>query len=143
MKGPIQSLEIVYFVHSTEDPARVEGALGEILGERYPAEIETMEGHHGNKIVRFTLHLTGEQAYRAFLSLLAATSGDVKKEILAEVESHIDEHSALFVRLDKQLLVAGKVALGAEDAVRIKVKPRVFLLKGGAPEFYRGFLGRA
>jgi RNA binding exosome subunit len=61
-------------------------------------------------------------------------------DVLSEIASHVDEHSALFLRFDKQGLVAGSLRLGSADAVRVKVKPRGFIPKGGADAFYAGLL---
>jgi RNA binding exosome subunit len=41
------------------------------------------------------------------------------------------------LRLDKQALVSGSFVLGYADPVRIRVKPRTYLAKGGAPAFFK------
>jgi len=35
----------------------------------------------------------------------------------------------------------GKLVLGQADSVRIRIKPRLFLVKGKIEEFYMGVLG--
>ena len=64
-----------------------------------------------------------------------------RKEVMADLPSYLDEHSSLFLRFDKQSLVKGRVALGSADVVRVKVKPRGFMMKGAATGFYRKLFG--
>jgi len=141
MKGPIQSVEVTYLVHATEDPRKMEQALSRLLGAETAPDLERLEGHFGNEILRARLHLVGDEAGRAFESLASRIPRGVKEEVLGDLHSHLDEHAALFLRFDKQSLVSGSVAMGSADAVRVKVKPRRFMMKGGAEGFFAGLLG--
>jgi RNA binding exosome subunit len=136
MKGPIQSLEVTYLVHATEDPERLERALSGLLQTSAKPELELLEGHFGNTITRVRVHLTGDEASEALMHVVRSMPVSLKKQILSDISSYLDEHNAFFLRLDKQRLVTGSAALGPGDAVRLKVKPRLFMVKGGAPEFY-------
>ena len=142
VKGVIQSLEVTYFVHATEDRVKIERAVARLLGQEPNPETEALEGHFGNQIARIRVHLTGEGAASGFSRLVGSLPAGVIDQLVAELGSHLDEHSALFVRLDKQSLVSGSVSLGTSDPVRVKVKPRIFMVKGGAADFYAGLLGR-
>ena len=141
LKGPIQSVEVAYLVHATEDPGKMEEALSRLLGSETVPDLERLEGHFGNEILRARLHLTGDEAGQAFESLVSGIPQGVMKEVLGDLPSHLDEHSALFLRFDKQSLVSGSVALGSADAVRVKVKPRGFMMKGGAEGFFADLIG--
>lgn len=141
MKGPIQSVEVTYLVHATEDQAKVGAAVTRLLGVDSKPEFERLEGHFGNEITKATIHLTGEDANRAFKNTVAAMPRTMRDGIVADIASFLDEHHALFLRLDKQLLVSGSVAMGSKDSVRMKVKPRIFLVRGGAPRFYSELMG--
>ncbi len=140
MKGPIQSVELSYLLHATEDPEKVRTAVAGLLSAVVHAETEEMEGHFGNKIARVRYHLTGSEAGTAVANLAALMPAPMKAEVSARLREMIDEHSALFLRLDKQRLVLGILEEGSLDPVRIKVKPRTFLLKGSAREFYARLL---
>jgi RNA binding exosome subunit len=140
LKGPIMALEVTYLVHATEDEGKVDAAVSMMLGRAAPPEREMLEGHFGNRIVKSMVHLTGEEAGAAFRNVLGILTVEARKEVTSNIRSFIDEHSALFLRLDKQRLVAGAGALGAGDAVRIKVKPRKFLMAKEAGEFYLGIM---
>jgi RNA binding exosome subunit len=141
LKGPIQSVEATCLVHATEDSGKLETAILELLGTQAKPDLERLEGHYGNEILRARLHLTGEEAEKAFETLVGRIPPSVRQELLADLPSHIDEHSALFLRFDKQSLVSGSVVMGSSDAVRVKVKPRAFMMRGGAPQFFEGLLG--
>ena len=143
MKGPIQSLEASYLVHATEDGDKLADAVAGLLGTEEVPVVDSLEGHFGNRILSARLHLNGEEAESAFRRLLGRMTPGTRKELLSEMNVFIDEHSALFLRLDKQALVSGSVVLGAGDSVRIKVKPRAFILKGRAAEFYARMVGDA
>jgi RNA binding exosome subunit len=141
LKGPIQSVEVTYLVHATEDKMKVEGAVGRLLGITIQPVVERLEGHFGNEILSVKLHLTGEEAAKAVKSVITSLPDDVRAELVANTSEYLDEHSAFFLRLDKQRLVSGILAIGAGDSVRLKLKPRLFLVKGGAPEFYAKLIG--
>lgn len=132
---------MTYLVHSTEDGERIGDAVARLLATPGSPEFERLDGHFGNEISRVRVHLLGEDAERALQRVFSAIPSEMRKAIESDLESYIDEHSALFLRFDKQDLVSGGVSLGSSDPVRLKVKPRLFIVKGTAPEFYRGLLG--
>jgi RNA binding exosome subunit len=141
LKGPVQSVEITYILHATEDSDRVSSAILRLLGTTNLPEVEHLEGHFGNAIVRARLHLVGSEAGEAFAKLVSTMPQTLREEIIEGLASFLDEHSALFLRLDKQRLISGSVELGSGDSVRIKVKPRIFLMEGGAARFYTELIG--
>jgi len=141
LKGPIQSVEVTYLVHATEDQKKVGEALDRVLAIKTQPVVEQLEGHFGNEILSVKLHLTGEEAARAFQGVVASLPKNLKADLIANIGSFLDEHSALFLRLDKQRLISGTLALRSGDSVRLKVKPRLFLLKGGAAEFFASLIG--
>ena len=141
VKGPIQSVEVTYLVHATEDSGKVGTAVAQLLGVASEPMVEQLEGHFGNTIAKVRFHLTGEEAARAFERVVQKMQPTVRQEIIDDVGAFLDEHSALFLRFDKQRLVAGSLTLASADPVRMKVKPRVFLVKGGAPHFYSQLIG--
>jgi len=142
MKGPIQSVEVSCLVHSTEDEGRLRRAMEGMLGLDASARSEELEGHHGNRIVRVSYSLTGDAASSAFSKLVSSLPLEARDELAGSLGATVDEHHALYLRLDKQALVSGRLALGGSESVRIRVKPRLFLMKEGTAEFYRDALGR-
>jgi RNA binding exosome subunit len=140
LKGPIQSVEVTYLLHATEDHEKVNLKVSELIMAEEGPEVEEMQGHFGNRISKVRFHLTGEGAARAFEAVVAKLSQGAKSRLVAELGEHVDEHAALFFRLDKQLLMSGNLELGSSDPVRVKVKPRGFMVKGDPRDFYLGLL---
>jgi len=140
MKSTIQSLEVSFLLHATEDGERVCAAVRGLIAPQALFKAEQMEGHFGNTIGKVGLHLDGEEATRAFGALVASMPGTLRRQFARDIDTLVDEHSSLYLRLDKQKLVNGTVDAGADDAVRFKVKPRAFLMHGHARDFFRGLL---
>ncbi len=141
MKGVVQSVEVTYFVHATEDGAKVANSVSALLGIDPPPVEEVMDGHFGNRITRVRYHITGEDAAKVFGRLATGLDPSARKEIGRALGDFMDEHSALYLRLDKQRIVAGRLVLSTTDSVRVKVKPRLFAIREGAYEFYRTAIG--
>ena len=140
MKSVIQSLEVSYLVHATEDEAKVRKGVEGVIGQAAQAETEALQGHFGNAIVSVKIRLTGDSADLAFESMVSKMGARLVREVAGAVESYIDEHSSMFLRFDKQALVGGALAPGHTDAVRVKIKPRAYLMRGAAPSFFRGLM---
>ena len=136
MKGAIQSLDVSYILHATEDADKVSVAVRTLVGEGATPELEEMEGHFGNSIRKVSLHLHGEEATEAFTRLTARMPESLRSSVAEDIDECVDEHSSLYLRFDKQRLVQGEVAAGYDDAVRFKVKPRAFLVHGHAKDFF-------
>lgn len=136
MHGPIQSVEISFLVHATEDIKVVEDAVSTVLAVGVTPREERFEGHFGNAIVRVRYHIVGEEATEVLGRVARHIPPEAKRSLYATVVEHMDEHSALFLRFDKQRLVGGVLTEGAGDAVRVKVKPRSFALRGNAAAGY-------
>ena len=141
MESRIQSVEVSYLVHSTEDQHKLSRRVEEMLKMDVAGKADELEGHYGNKILRVSYHMTGESASSFFANLASSLPEEAKKELSRDLERMVDEHSALYLRLDKQSLVSGRLALGGAESVRLRVKPRLVLLRGGAVEFFRESLG--
>jgi len=145
LKGPVQSLEVSYFVHATEDFMKLSEAVSAILSVTSTPVKERLEGHHGNPITRVRYHLTGNEAAMVLDRIATRLTGETKTTLRRNLEELLDEHSALYLRFDKQRLVQGSLQEGSGDAVRVKVKLRgggSYLARGNAAEFYSKVLFR-
>lgn len=138
----IQSVEVSCFVQATEDKEKIREQIQRNLGILSSPEEEALEGHFGNPIVHLRWHLTGEDAWSCF-GRLAALLGDAgRAELRASLASYLDEHGALYLRLNKQVLMSGMGVMTTSDPVRVKVKPRGFMMKGSPDSFYERLLER-
>ena len=95
-----------------------------------------LEGHYGNEVKRYVIHLTGRRADEWGKQLLLKMDETDRRRIANEVEKYLDEHGKLYLRLDKQSLIDGVIRAGAEDVVRVKLKPRLKWNKGKMREDY-------
>ena len=140
MKGPIQSLEVSYLVHATEDPERVRAAVSSLLGFGGEPQEDRLEGHFGNPILRVSYHLTGEEAQSGFDRLASRMGQALRTRLKGELGEHLDEHFALYLRLDKQELLSGNLEISDADPVRVRVKPRLYTARAGARALFAGLL---
>lgn len=140
MRSPIQSVVVAYLVHATEDQEKIHREVEKALGVTVRPALEHMVGHFGNEIVKAEIQVTGETAWAVFRTLFSNIRAGEKKEIGDNVAQFLDQHSAMFLRFDKQALMSGSLQLGTADSVKVKIKPRKFLAKGGAIPFYRELL---
>jgi len=99
-----------------------------------------LEGHYGNEVKRYVIHLTGRRADEWGKQLLLKMDETDRRRIANEVEKYLDEHGKLYLRLDKQSLIDGVIRAGAEDVVRVKLKPRLKWNKGKMREDYAELL---
>jgi RNA binding exosome subunit len=139
----IQALEISCFVQATEDTEKVRDAIAGTLAIQQGPEQEDLEGHFGNSIVHLKWHLTGEQAWTSFQTLISLLGKDGRREIIRELHAYLDDHGALYIRLNKQTLVSGIASFSSSDPIRVRVKPRSFMMKGPPGQFYERILGSA
>lgn len=120
------SVDLSFHVHATEDEERVFRTVTEALTIPVGSVGKTLvEGHYGNPIIVFRGRLHAEEANRFAQGLLGRLTEEDRKDIVAKLESHLDEHDAFYLRLSKQLLLAGQVKVSNEDPVRIKLKPKI------------------
>jgi len=137
LSSSVQSLEASYFIQMTEDEEKVKRAVSNLLGGEMPEERQEAEGHHGNKIVWIRVHLIGDEAEAALRRIISRIDADERRVILKDLRSALDEHNALYIRLSKQVLVMkGSAVLASSDPIRVKVKPRSYMVKRDPEGFY-------
>jgi RNA binding exosome subunit len=137
----IQAVEVSCFIHATENDEKVEGSIRVVLDIKSEPTRETLEGHFGNRIVRVVWHLTGDDAWLAFSRLVDLLARDGRAALLRDLAAQTDEHGALYIRLSKQSLIRGDVLLSTSDPVKVRIKPRRFMMRGSTADFYGRILG--
>jgi len=111
--------EISVIVHATEDKDKILRLLSDVLA--IPTNsflIGVAYGHWRNQILLLTSHLGKKQANELYLKIKRLVRG--QDSAFANL---FDEKGNLYIRLDKQMLCKGKLALLEKDSVRIKFKP--------------------
>ena len=132
----IQALEVSCFVQATEDQRKISDSILRAFAIGQEPEAEDLEGHFGNSIVNLKWHLTGEQAWTSFRALMSFLGKDGRRELTRELGAYLDDHGALYIRLNKQTLVRGMASFSSSDPIRVRVKPRSFMMKGAPGQFY-------
>jgi RNA binding exosome subunit len=123
-RAEFASVTISFFIHSTEDESRLISQASRSLGISPESfELETLEGHYGNVIHSAKAHIVGYQADTVSKFILGRLDSSCKATIVSDLERSIDEHDSLYLRLDRQLL-GQSLVLGAEEPIRVKLKPK-------------------
>jgi RNA binding exosome subunit len=118
------SVTVSFFLHATEDHERLLGGVSSRLGlDRNTLELEEMEGHFGNKIVTAKAHVTGRNAQRLAAFILANISSSSRSKLLSEFDRSMDEHDALYLRIDRQSLES-EISFSDQEPIRVKIKPK-------------------
>jgi RNA binding exosome subunit len=83
-----------------------------------------LEGHFGNPITSFRIHLKGEIADKFGSKILNLLLEKEKKILLSEISNHIDKHGSLYLRIDKQSIFSNRLIQSPIDPLRVKMKIR-------------------
>jgi len=128
----LASVTISYFIHSTEDARKLNGEICAEFGLDEPElNQEELEGHYGNKLTFVKAHLTNMRAADIFQQIASRLTPSTRQRLSRELEKSMDEHDALYLRLDRQTLIEG-LSLSDEEPIRVKLKPK--LRSGGRQE---------
>jgi RNA binding exosome subunit len=121
VKSPFLALHARAFCHASEDLDRVKLALSTAVGTETIKTSKT-EGHHGNPIIVLEAVVEDDDGIRRFFERLGT---DDLETIARTLTERIDDGCNLFIRIDKQSAVTGKIRLGKDDdvlSVRLRVR---------------------
>jgi len=105
LKLPVAYVDIRFSVHATEDPEKIKKAAHSLFPADHITEVTFMEkvlrGYYGNRIVLFKSEQDKERIFR---------------------ESNLFvERGNLYLRLDKQAALEGKLELRKDDPIHIRI----------------------
>ncbi len=86
-----------------------------------------LEGHYGNKLLLVKAHIIGDSATEISRAILLRLGGESKSMLLSQLERYLDEHDALYIRLNRQR-IPEQLSLTDDESIRIKLKPRSRIL---------------
>jgi len=136
-KSILASAEIKFFIQATEDEKRFVNKVSKVFKIPFEKfEKSLLEGHFGNPIIAFRVHLRGEIADKFAEGIFNLFLEDEKKNLLSEISNHIDKHGSLYIRIDKQSIFTNKLIQSPIDPVRIKMKIR---FKAPLPKMIESF----
>jgi RNA binding exosome subunit len=124
-KPPIAYIDIRVFAHATEDPAKVQTAVRNLLPEELAQtlvfEKTGCTGHHGNPIILFTVKLTNKKLLPAAVEKIGRELSALDKEELdRDIKLHL-EKSNLYLRFDKQSAFLGALRFAQHDPIHLKI----------------------
>ena len=123
-KPPLGYIEIRVFSHATEDPQKVQAAVRNALPDEFGRSLvfqkANLTGHHGNPILLLTTKLVDKQSLSLALKKIGNGLPVLDKRTLSEqLELHV-ERSNLYLRLDKQHALMGKLRFSLNDPIHFK-----------------------
>jgi len=129
MDSPVQafSVKISTIAHATEDSEKVSRAIQDLFpGEMsVGSTIKRAKGHHGNEIstIEFTAR-NAKQVERFLRNIWNGLSQLDRTEVFSSLPSRIDSAGTLFLRIDKQEALKGKIRLQATDPIKVAISFR-------------------
>lgn len=123
---PIAYVDIRFCAHATEDLDKVMEAFNNILPSDNIEEVSFkrsgLEGHYGNPITFFETRIKDKETIRALVENLSANLSSLHKEELGRTIKRYVEKGSLYIRLDKQAALQGKIKLVTSDPIRIRIR---------------------
>ena len=119
-------ITIDVIVHSTEDTSKILKSFDEILEieEEEFTSIETT-GYFENPIIILSAKLQKKQGQNFIKKMLELLPINQINELIEEIEERTID-SRFHLRLDKQELVKGKLAISEKDTVKIKIHTPIY-----------------
>ena len=125
---PIAYVDIRFCAHATEDQDKVMKAVYNIFpadqSEELTFNTSSLEGHYGNPITFFETRIKNKETIRALVENLSANLSSLDKDELGRELHRCVEKGSLYLRLDKQAALQGKIKLVTSDPIRMRIRFR-------------------
>lgn len=125
---PIAYVDIRFCAHATEDVDKVVKAVQNTLPSDHIEDItfkrSNLEGHYGNPITFFETRIKDKETVRALVKNLSANLSSLDKEELGRTINRCVEKGSLYIRLNKQAALQGKIKLVTSDPIHIRIRFR-------------------
>lgn len=119
-------MDIRFCAHATEDVDKVVEAVHNILPSDKLEDItfnrSCVEGHYGNPITFFETRIKDKETVRALVENLSVTLSSLDKEELGRTINRCVEKGSIYIRLDKQAALQGKIKFVTSDPIRIRIR---------------------
>ena len=118
------SVKISTITHATEDPEKVARVIRNLFlgGTSLGFTITRAKGHHGNEIATSVLMIRNATNAEVFLkNIWSGLSQLDKTEVYSSLASRIDSTGTMFLRIDKQAALKGRIRLENTDPVKIEI----------------------
>jgi len=125
---PVAYVDVRFCAHATEDLDKVMEAVHNVLPSDHIEDISfkrsDLEGHYGNPITFFETRIKDNETVRALVENLSANLNMLDKDELGREINRCVEKGSLYIRLDKQAALQGKIKLVTSDPIRIRIRFR-------------------
>lgn len=125
MKNKLQ-VTINVIIHATEDTSKFMGSFEEVFDlNQDKMIIQNLTGHFDNPITMINVKLIKKEA-QEFLDRLTRLLSDTQiNEIIEDLENRTD-NSTLYIRLNKQSFIKGKIEFREKDPIKIKISTPIY-----------------
>ena len=121
-------MDIRFCAHATEDPDKVMEAVQNILPSDHIEDVtfkrSSLEGHYGNPITFFETRIKDKETVRALVENISSNLSSLDKAELGRTINQCVEKGSLYIRLDKQAALKGKIKFVTSDPIRIRIRFR-------------------
>jgi RNA binding exosome subunit len=119
-------ITIDVIVHATEDLAKFFEFFNEMFElKEEEFSISNVMGHFENPITILRAKVTKKPAREFLQKFLKILSEKQKTEIKQEIEERT-ENSTLYIRLDKQEFIQGRISFIEKEAIRLKIHTPIY-----------------
>jgi RNA binding exosome subunit len=123
---PVAYVDVRFCAHATEDLDKVMEAVQNVLPSDHIEDISfkrsNLEGHYGNPITFFETRIKDKETIRALVENLSANLSSLDKDELGRTINRCVEKGSLYIRLDKQAALKGKIKLVTSDPIHIRIR---------------------
>ena len=138
MTGKIE-ITIDVIIHATEDIAKIFESFEEILDLKEECfTIEKIEGYYGNPIILLNTKIVKKQAQNFMNKLVGLLSVQQINDLIEEIDERAID-SKFHMRIDKQELVKGNIAIREKDTIKLKIHTPIHNKKDTAKIFTKIF----
>jgi RNA binding exosome subunit len=110
--------------HATEDIQKILMKMHDVfLISTEKFFISKAEGHWGNEISIITAECDHNESSALLERIISSLKIGEKNYVLGSFSDFFDEKNNFYIRLNKQSVCRGIIALSEQDAIRIRVKP--------------------
>jgi RNA binding exosome subunit len=123
---PVAYVDVRFCAHATEDLEKVVKAVQNIFPSDHIEDVtfnrSNLEGHYGNPITFFETRIKNKETVRALVENLSSNLSSLDKEELGRTINRCVEKGSLYIRLDKQAALKGKIKLVTSDPIHIRIR---------------------
>ena len=127
-RSPVAYIDISFFAHATEDQEKVikaaENVVSAVSAEGIIFKRSKLKGEYTNPIIYFKARVTkGAIADSVLKNVAHKLPMSEKEKLLRELSLRL-ERGSLYIRFDKQAAFKGKLMIGREDPIHVRIRFR-------------------